>query len=294
MPEPRVAILGGGGAVGRLLRGAFRATFPDVSVFVQSSKDPSSDLICNPLMDGAEAVVTALATFRPDVVAVLWGATPAGDADLGRNVQLAQLALDAAALTDVPRTVLLSTAAVYGGVAGVFREQDVPEDTNPYGASKLAMEVEALRAGLRGTIVFRAANVVGADALSRATRNATEDAPLLLDRFSDQTSPRRSYLSPVTLARTVLEVPKAVAEPPRILNLADNADGIAMSDMLAALEGQGRHNYWKSRPAPQDATSSLTLDLSALHAAYPALVGHARSDAAGLVADWLAAEEALR
>jgi UDP-glucose 4-epimerase len=104
------------------------------------------------------------------------------------NVGGALNLLEAMGRAGVDRLVFSSTAATYGDADCATIPEDAPQTpTNPYGASKLAVErlVRACAAagGLR-SVIFRYFNVAGADSLGRIGeqhRPETHLIPLVLD-----------------------------------------------------------------------------------------------------------------
>ena len=105
---------------------------------------------------------------------------------------------------------------------------------------------------------MRIGNVLGADALLQTAAKATQEAPLLLDRFADGTGPRRSYVGPVTLLRIVETLARHTGPLPSVLNIAAPAP-IAMEDLLNA------GNFpWTWRPALAGARQDITLSCEKL------------------------------
>ena len=183
---------------------------------------------------------------------VLAGVTGSDPAALAANTDLALAACDLAARADIPRVLIASSQAVYGAALGPVTEQAPCHPANPYGAAKLAMERAV--AGRPGVTCLRIGNVAGADTLFRMAA----EAPITLDRFADGRGPRRAYIGPVTLARTLC----ALLDPglclPPVLNLA-SPGLVAMEAVLAAAD---LPFHW--RPAPQTALPELSMDLTRL------------------------------
>ena len=192
-----------------------------------------------------------------------------GALDINRRLALAAVALGRQA--DLGPVLLCSTSSVYGRDPGPHAEDDPAHPINPYGAAKLAME--AAVAGAPGVTCLRIANVPGADDLLLTA--AQRRVPL--DRFPDGTAPRRHYIGPLTLARTMLALLDAGPLPP-ILNVA-HPGMIAMDALLSAAGCP-----WDWQPAPDTALPSLALDTTRLQALVPlppadpgALVAEARA-----------------
>jgi nucleoside-diphosphate-sugar epimerase len=118
--------------------------------------------------------------------------------------------------------------------------------------------------------ILRIGNVVGADTLLGGGVG-----PVSLHRFADGSGPRRSYIGPVALARTLAGLAAAPALPP-VLNVA--APGaVAMADLL---EAAGRCRRWS--PAPEGTVREVTLDTSLLGTILDLPPG----GAAAMVAEW--------
>ena len=172
------------------------------------------------------------------------------------NVCGTRALLDAVAEHRVPRLVFSSTAAVYGEPAAMpITEDTPPQPTNPYGASKLAVDLmlagECPATGL-GAVSLRYFNVAGA-AWGAGERHATEThlIPLALDAvagrrdaltiFGDDWptpdgTPIRDYVHVADLARAHVLALRA-AQPGRhlICNLG-NGDGFSVRQVLGAVE----------------------------------------------------------
>ncbi|MCC5972861.1 MAG: NAD-dependent epimerase/dehydratase family protein [Rubellimicrobium sp.] len=218
---------------------------------------------------------------------VLAGATAGNDEALALNTRLAEVALRLARERGLGPVLLMSSAAVYGQSPAPAREEDTPRPLNAYGAAKAAME-RAVAGGPGGTCL-RLANVAGCDMLFGAAARG----PVRLDRFPDGAAPRRAYVGPWTLARTLLrliELGKGGVALPDVLNLA--APGTVGMDALLSAAGC----RWDWTPAPATALPALALDTARLEALAPippeagtaeALVAEARR------AGWLPAATSL-
>jgi hypothetical protein len=214
---------------------------------------------------------------RPRGVIVLAGATQ--DGDLAANSRLALAALDLARARGLWPVLACSSGAVYGRAATPRREEDGPQEANAYGLAKWQMEQDLAAATRPGEALccLRLANVAGCDALFGAMARG----PVVLDRFADGRTPRRSYVGPLMLARALtgligLHV-QGVALP-AVLNLAQ--PGVVAMD--AVLEAAGAP--WHPQPAPPGALPQLSLDGARLAVLLPlppatpdALVAEARA-----------------
>lgn len=275
--RPSVLVLGAGGRLGRLVA---RAWSRDAAVrpTYQSGRAgavPGAvglDILADP------DPLAALAAGH-DAVLMLAGVTQADDAaDLELNTTLALAALEAARRAAVPRVFLMSSAAVYGRAGGLLDEADAPCPVSDYGRAKARMEEAVLRWRNRAggaevePVVLRLGNVAGADALL----GAPAGREIVLDRFADGTSPRRSYIGPVSLARCLARL-ATLPDLPGILNLA--APGaVAMSELLDAA---GKR--WRWQPAPEAAIACV--ELSVVRLAKQVEPGLIAADAAAMVAE---------
>ncbi|WP_294606537.1 NAD-dependent epimerase/dehydratase family protein [uncultured Roseovarius sp.] len=183
---------------------------------------------------------------------VLAGVTGHDAKALARNTDIAVAAVRAARAAGISRVLVASTQAVYGTGAARVSEADPCVPTAPYGRAKLEMEV-ALAACPEVTCL-RLGNVAGTDTLFRTAARH----PVTLDRFADGTSPRRSYIGPVTLADVLLGLLDPGLGLPRVLNVA-NPGVLAMDDVLKAASLEFTY-----RAAPPDALALLELDVTRL------------------------------
>ncbi|WP_298428797.1 NAD(P)-dependent oxidoreductase [uncultured Jannaschia sp.] len=204
-----------------------------------------------------------------------------GSADTLRgNVTSALGALDAASEAGLRRVVLMSSAAIYGRVDCPVHEARAPRPVAPYGASKVDME-RAVRHWRRSrpdgpdVVILRVGNIAGADALLGNLRDDTHPA---LTTFGDGTTPRRSYIGPLTLARVLARIALHPGPLPDVMNVA--APGtVAMADLLAEA---GR--TWRPVPADSAAIPSVDLDVGTLSRLHRVPHG----SAATLVSEWQA------
>lgn len=209
-------------------------------------------------------------------IVVLAGATGGDDAALRANTDAALAALRLRDSGVAGPVLLMSSAAVYGRAPGLVDEDFAPAPLAPYGAAKVVME--AAVAG-QGATCLRLANVAGSDMLFAGMARGD----MTLDVFDDGTSPRRSYIGPLTLARTLLHLIGLPALPP-VLNLASPGT-VAMDDILAAAGVD-----WRPVPAPPAALRSLAMDTARLAALCPLPPAEAASLVAeAQVAGWRAA-----
>lgn len=270
--KDRLFVMGAHGRVGRLLR----AILPG-AVTWQARKGADIDWSLDAGADALARSVTGHAA-----ILCLAGATPgpARDAsDFSLNTELALAAIQAAAKAGVPRVLLASSMAVYGGGDAPQPENAPCAPAAPYGASKLEMERAALALAARHGIAvtaLRLGNVVGADMLFR---NIAAGQRIVIDRFADGATPRRSYVDPASLA-DMLQALLALPALPPVLNVA--VEPPAQMGALADAAGAD----WTPRPAPDGALPLAAMDLSRLSA----LIAVPRRDAAALVAGLHSAE----
>jgi UDP-glucose 4-epimerase len=172
------------------------------------------------------------------------------------NVCGTRALLDAVTAHRVPRLVFSSTAAVYGEPDAVpITENAAPRPTNPYGASKLAVDMmlagECAATDL-AAVSLRYFNVAGA-AFGAGERHATEThlIPLALDAVAGRRpeltiygddwptpdgTPIRDYVHVADLARAhVLALGAAQPGTHLICNLG-NGDGYSVRQVLDTVE----------------------------------------------------------
>lgn len=243
----RLFVMGAHSRVGRLLA----TVMTDMPITRQAREGADAAWT---LADGPEPLARAMTGHG--AVLCLAGATP-GATDFSLNVDIALAAVEAAAAAAVPRVMLASSMAVYGGGDRPHPEDGPCDPAGAYGASKLEMERAAAALGARHGVAvtaLRLGNVVGADMLFR---NIAAGRDIRIDRFADGTTPRRSYIDPVTLAG-ILAALVRLKELPPVLNVA--ADPAVQMGALADAAGVN----WTPRPAPDDAIPLAAMDLTRL------------------------------
>ena len=206
-----------------------------------------------------------------DAVVCLAGITHGPPALMNRNAELALRTLDAAQRVGAGHVFLFSSAAVYGSQAGPLAENGPTYPVSPYGKAKRAMErVAAIHK--HPNTVLRVGNVAGADAILGGWTPGFQ-----LDQFDDQSTPKRSYIGPHMLARTLAALLGAPNLPP-VLNVA--VPGCV--EMGALLDAAGLD--WTARPATSQAIPIVNLEtrlLSRFIVCKPSF-----STAHSIVADW--------
>lgn len=283
MQFPKVLVLGATGRIGTILRKCWPRG-PQGPLW--QSRTPRAGpgwIVLDPLRDPA---TLAQAASGCGAILCLAGVVPGRGqvADLRDNIALAEAALraGAAAVQDragqggaAARVFLASSAAVYGAAPGLLHEDMALAPVSDYGRAKAAMEARAAALGHElGVPVtsLRIGNVAGVDAILGGW------APgFRLDRFADGTTPRRSYIGAITLARVLGEL-LAVADLPDVLNIA--APGaIRMGALLQAADLD-----WTPRPAPDTAIPDVQLCTGRLQRF--TRFAPADSTAAAMVAEW--------
>lgn len=232
----RVLLLGGNGRLGQMLR----RHWPVARDLITQSRHAGADLVFDP----SDVAAVRDAAQRCRAVICLAGVVP-GRGDLGANVTLAQAAVEGAAGVPV---FLASSAAVYGR-AGQCHEEDAVQPLSEYGRAKLEMEQTC--AGPNVTSL-RIGNVAGADAILGGWREG-----FTLDVLPDGTTPRRSYIGPVSFARAIHALTQA-QDLPGVLNIAQPGS-VAMGDLLTEAD-----RGWAPRPAPEDVIADVTLNTDRL------------------------------
>ncbi|WP_417271992.1 NAD-dependent epimerase/dehydratase family protein [Celeribacter halophilus] len=290
MPRPYIAFLGASGRIGRLLRKAeridgdanaqiiwqFRSHLPDgTKGFLWSDFTDQRPLIAAQSKTPFAAILVFTGPSQP---------TRKDDAEVMQaHVSLVDQAITAAALAGVPRVLVASSSAVYGaGIGRAFREEDVLAPINAYGAAKAEMEdLTARRASAEGLEIcaLRIGNVAGADMLlGNASARTEDDPPLDLDIFPDGARPRRSYIGPQTLLKTLTALSLSPRPLPARLNLAATKP-VEMNALLDAAQIP-----WRGRPQSDLAHQNITLDCSALAALCTGV--DLETTARSIVAEW--------
>ena len=260
----RLAVLGAGGRLGRILR---RAWAGRPGTVWQTRQDLPGTARLDPLSDPAGLASLAA---RADAILCLAGAT-IGDPSV--NSALARAAILAA--RPGARVILCSSAAVYGDGDGIWHETATPNPVGAYGRAKLGME--RLAVGLRPDIrltILRIGNVAGADAILGGWRPG-----FALDVLRDGRTPRRSYVGPGAFAAILAEV-LARRDLPDLINFALPAD-VEMGDLLdhAGMD-------WTARAAAPDCIARVCLDVTRLQDVLGRRL--APATAAAIVADFRA------
>lgn len=170
------------------------------------------------------------------------------------------------------RLLFASSQAVYGPAAGPVTEKTPATGTGAYARAKLA--AEATLAAHPDACALRIGNVAGCDML---LKNAAE-GPVTLDEIAPGQGPKRVYIGPQTLCRTLIALARHPGPLPAVLNLGQPG-ALGMETLLTAA---ARPFAWQ--PAPPGALPALDLDCSALAtltgiapASAPALIAEARA-----------------
>ncbi|WP_308493263.1 NAD-dependent epimerase/dehydratase family protein [Microbacterium terrisoli] len=160
-----VLVTGGRGHIGRLLVDRLRAAGVRAISLGRSPAVHFDDVVVD--LSEATAVAGVIADARPDVVVHL-AAMLRGEDLIDRNALMDRAVAQAVRAANVPHSVFVSSAAVYGTAhATACREDSVAAPENPYGVSKLRGEaifqqMSADRAEA-SVLTLRIFNVVGPD-----------------------------------------------------------------------------------------------------------------------------------
>lgn len=199
--------------------------------------------------------------------------TGANSDDYRANTDLALAAVRAGAETGA-HVFLASSAAVYGPGAAMLHEASALAPASPYGAAKARMEEEATVLGDKLGVpvtALRIGNIAGLDAILGGWLPGFR-----LDRFDDETTPRRSYIGVHTLTDVLWEV---VQRCPRgALNIAQPGP-VAMGDLLDAAGLP-----WRPRPATEATIARVELATARLQSVLDAPLPAATPEA--LVDQW--------
>ncbi|MDU8910969.1 NAD-dependent epimerase/dehydratase family protein [Aestuariicoccus sp. MJ-SS9] len=277
----RVLLLGASGKLGRLARAVWHAAAPErleiVPVFRQMAEVPGA-VVWSP--DQTERLLPPA-----DAVLALWGGVPGAGQDLAVNADLALRADAVARAVGADRVLHCSSAAVYRPAAEPLTEDTPTDPQSPYGRAKAEMEATIAALPDRGVrqIVLRIGNVMGADSLGASLRKG---GGITLDRFADETGPRRSYIAASDFAAALAVLSAAPLETvPEVLNIAA-PKATAMADIARAA---GHDVAW--RDAPEAAVPLVALDTGRLARLCPLPISAA--DATYLAGDARRWEHAL-
>lgn len=280
---PVTVVLGASGRIGQVLRRTWPALLSGAAQVRWQARRPQADArreedwrILDPLTEPG-ALTESLR--GAEAVLCLAGSVPGRGADLADNARLALAAIKAAASAGgkPPRVFMASSAAVYGGQAGLLREDAAVTPTSPYGRAKREMEQQALARGQELGVpvsILRIGNIAGLDAILGGWRPG-----FILDRFADGSSPRRSYIGVQSLAH-VLAALLISEEVPAVLNIAQPEP----VEMAALLQAAGR--AFTPRPAPESAIPEVALDLDLLRRTLGPQAMPDPADPACLAAEW--------
>lgn len=299
---PSVVVLGATGRVGRLVaadwtgRGGLETRFQSRGQNRGRNARDAADAgwFFWSLSDGVGRLAEQIGA-GVDGLVVLSGVTPAPGAEYRLNSALGLAALAAAREAGVGQVLLASSAAVYGRGTGAALDETAPTlPETDYGRAKLAMEADCLAwqaaqgAGGPALSLLRIGNVAGTDQFFRNLVLATAEAPLVLDRFADGTSPVRSYIGPQTLASVLAGLVRLAAGGralPQVLNIGAPGGGLDMAAFVPALEQAGLQPQVAFRAAPPGALPVLRLDTRLLASLCPMPSGAALPST--MVAEWL-------
>ncbi|MCP5036688.1 MAG: NAD(P)-dependent oxidoreductase [Rhodobacteraceae bacterium] len=274
----RVLLLGASGKVGRMLTRYWAGSPPSNLQIIGQVRGPAGNGEVSWSVHDDPATLPMV-----NAVVSLWGVSPRSGRSYSENEGLGVKTLEIARLIGAERVLLASTSAVYGNSVGV-RHMESTGANNPagaYGQSKLVMENAsadwARQCGNQPQVLsMRIGNVIGADSLFAAMEAAST---VTLDQFASGGGPRRSYVTPGDLARTIEALLDCPTETlPDVLNIAGTRP-IAMHDLVIAAGGRVA---WQD--APKAAIESVEMDTSRLEALTGILPES--SDAVRAIAGW--------
>ena len=173
------------------------------------------------------------------------------------NVAVTEAVCAAALAADARHVFVMSTAAVYAPGPQPLDEGTAPAPQNPYGLSKRAAELLALRMVPSNLTLLRLANLAGADALLGTVRPHVSLDPI----EGQQGGPERSYIGPRVLAQVLASLLQRAArreDLPQVLNLAQQPP-VAMADLLTA-----RGQPWSFGPSRAVAVARVVLNTDRL------------------------------
>lgn len=271
-------IVGGSGNLGTVLRAGWPSQGP-IPARWQARGDRGGGWLRFAPLDDPRAFAKAAEGAR--AILNLAGVVRGDGGALAANTTLAQAAVGAARASGVPRVLVASSAAVYGGSAERLAETTWCHPQTPYGHAKLAMEQaidrERDRSGGPEICVLRIGNVAGADQL---LGQRPADGRRQLALAADGRPPRRSYLGPGALARAIAGLAVAPSPLPPVLNLS-SLRAVGMDDLL------GRAGIdWLPVAADPPPLARVELDCGLAAGFLPQ--GALDQDAAAIVADWRA------
>ncbi len=269
--KKRLLLIGSSGRVGGLLLKQWRRDPPEGFEVIAQRRSQDGAVDRNTViwdLTGSPPAILCNSQVETTVVA-LAGTTPASEAPLERNSEIALSCIRAARMIGAVRILFSSSSAVYGPGSGEpMSEGHIPDQQNAYGNAKLAME-----AAIRGAVgdidysILRIGNVLGADALSTAARKLALGEDLYIDQFESGGGPVRSYIDPGVFASVLVSLATYSGRLPKVLNVACPVP----TSMQALAEALGLP--WRWRPAPASAHENIVLNCSLLkeiHAFEPA------------------------
>ncbi len=263
-----VIVTGANGQVGRRILRAWsrkQPPFPVVAVARSAGPDWQEWQIgSTPIVPRARAVIG------------LWGVCFGTLEETRANLTLAQAAQRLGAETGADRVIHLSTQSVYGRHCDQATEAQPLTPANSYGQAKAEMEAYLQSAEGPRPIILRVANVIGADAISRALAGTDK---VTLDRFSDGTGPLRSFVGIADLADLIAcAVTCPLDACPDVINVGSTRP-LHMEEIL-----QAANRSFEWRDAPHGALRVATVSTEKL--VQSALPIPQATTAAALYQDW--------
>lgn len=249
-------VTGAGGRIGRLLRLSAADLQPCAPLWLARRPDGQTA--------GWDIAQEVPADLPRGATLLHLAAVLPGRGSLDDNETTARALVRADRSVGFSRVVVMSSVAVYAPEDGPIPETRPPAPASAYGQAKLGTE-RILAAGLGPRLtILRLANLAGADAL---LGGAARSGPVILDPIMGQAGgPVRSYIGPLSLARALGGVLRALAEGkavPTVLNLAQPG-AVAMADLLDAAGLD-----WSFGPARKEAVARVEVEVSRLASIVP-------------------------
>lgn len=255
--------VGSSGRIGRLLRtNAAQEAFADLDMHWQfrSNTPHSEDCFLWPDLSESQPLRKLAERLGGiDAICVFSGVSRGDKSDIDamrEGTEITRRALMSAYEVGIPKILIASSSSVYGlrpevGLGTPFAETDPCAPANAYGRAKYEAEQALIGKGITH---LRIGNVAGADALLQQLANGPLPSPLPLDIYPDGDGPRRSYISPVSLAMTMAALMRTDKQLPPVLNVA-SLHPVSMKSLLDVV-GQ----TYTERLSRDASHQSITLD----------------------------------
>lgn len=275
-PLPKVLVTGATGRLGKMLQTYWEKEPPLGQDVIWSSRQHANGKHRNWLKWDLSQETTDLPA---DCIVLHLAAKIKGDAgELSQNTVFAKNVLKSAERAKAKHILFVSSVAVVGTSGFLLSESMLPAPVSEYAKAKFAAEqvFQAAKTNCKVSIL-RIANVIGADALLAAAESGRE---VILDPVPNQEGgPVRTWIGPVTLAKTLAQLITHVATGnpiPNLLNVACQPP-IPMADILNAAGYDW--SYGDANPSV-NARSAVATDVLS------SLVDMPKVTATSLIAEW--------